>query len=265
MSMDKEIPSLCKTVFGAVDNDFESSDRIVVHRLGMDTSGLVVFAKTMQGVRGMNTLFRTRKITREYEALLCGHVTEDESTINMPLMMDYFTPPYMRVSNRAHQEALVDLDPEIVGKKILERPKNSLTHVNVIAREELNELPVTRVKLTSVSGRYVAFEPIASKASSYRSNSNSFSRTHQLNVHCAAIGHPIVGDTVYGIGGVAASNGGLELDEFYENAPNRASEELQQQIAEATKGKSMCVHAKSVSFRHPVTKTQVEVNSKTPF
>ena len=126
---------------------------MVVHRLGMDTSGLMIFAKTIQGVRGMNSLFRTRKIHREYEALVCGHIDQDESVVTLPLMRDYEFPPFMRVSTDEHQRALIDLDPEVVGKKLLEAPKPSLTKIDVVNREELEGHPVSRVVLTSISGR----------------------------------------------------------------------------------------------------------------
>merc|ERR1712071_239925 len=108
---------------------------------------------------------------------------KDSGLINLPLMRDYEFPPFMRVSTEAHQHALLDLDAEQLKlKKILDMPKESLTKYEVISREELNGLPVTRVALTSMSGR-----------------------THQLNVHLAAFGHPIVGDATYGIDGDAAS------------------------------------------------------------
>ena len=126
---------------------------MVVHRLGMDTSGLVVFARTDNALRGMNTLFRTRKVTRSYEALVCGSIEDTEGTINLQLMRDYEYPPFMRVSTDEHQRALIGLDPEDVGKKLLERPKESLTKYEVIGKEDMEGNPVTRVKLTSVSGR----------------------------------------------------------------------------------------------------------------
>lgn len=128
-------------------------NKMVVHRLGMDTSGLVIFAKTLDTLRGMNSLFRTRKINRQYEALVCGHVEKDSGLINLPLMRDYEFPPYMRVSTDEHQKALIDLDPEVVGKQLLEKPKASLTKYEVIAREDIGGHPVTRVTLTSISGR----------------------------------------------------------------------------------------------------------------
>ena len=200
------IPSLAQVVFEKVDHSLSSFDRMVVHRLGMDTSGLVVFAKTMDALRGMNALFRTRRIQREYEVLVCGHMEHAKvGTIDMPLMRDYAFPPYMRVSTQHHQHSLLHLDPSIVGKKLLEAPKPSQTQYRVLSLEELRinsngdsattaGLPVTRLLLNSVTGR-----------------------THQLNVHCAAFGHPIVADRVYGVNGDAAPNGGLVLEDYDDN------------------------------------------------
>mmetsp|Transcript_15972 Transcript_15972/g.30395 ORF Transcript_15972/g.30395 Transcript_15972/m.30395 type:complete len:354 (-) Transcript_15972:49-1110(-) len=228
-------PNLAEAVYESFSCEMGGADKMVVHRLGMDTSGLVVFAKTMLAVRGMNTVFRTRKIERKYEALVSGHVEKDEGMINLPLMRDYENPPFMRVSTDAHQQALAGLDAADVGKKLLEQPKDSLTKYEVISREEYEGKPVTRVSLTSISGR-----------------------THQLNVHMAAFGHPIVGDSTYGAGGDAAPNGGLtaaELDSLVSN-PNRA---------ESVSAPSACVHAKSLKFRHPVTKEEVSLSSDAPF
>mmetsp|Transcript_5807 Transcript_5807/g.10478 ORF Transcript_5807/g.10478 Transcript_5807/m.10478 type:complete len:331 (+) Transcript_5807:107-1099(+) len=236
---DESNPSLNKAVFDKYGSESGRMDKMVVHRLGMDTSGLVVFARTNAALRGMNTLFRTRKVTRNYEALVCGHVAADSGSIDLPLMRDYEYPPFMRVSTDDHQRALVDLDVSEVGKKMLESPKDSLTKYEVVSREDVDGNDVSRLLLTSISGR-----------------------THQLNVHCAAIGHPIVGDAVYGFGGEAAANGGLNGGDLPSDA---ASGELQQAIASACEGKPMCVHAKSISFRHPVTKEDLSFETKSSF
>jgi len=236
---DESNPSLNKAVFERFGSESNRMDKMVVHRLGMDTSGLVVFARTDAALRGMNALFRSRKVTRNYEAMVCGHVAQDAGEIDLPLMRDYECPPFMRVSTDDHQRALLDLDAAEVGKKMLESPKQSLTKYEVLSREDLDGNDVSRLALTSVSGR-----------------------THQLNVHCAAIGHPIVGDAVYGFDGDAASNGGLSDGDLPED---KASAELQQAIAGASAGKPMCVHAKSISFRHPVTKEDLSFESKSSF
>lgn len=230
--------SLSQAVFDAFGSESGRADKMVVHRLGMDTSGLVVFARTNAALSRMNTLFRTRKVNRTYEALVCGSIEEQEGVIDMPLMRDYEFPPYMRVSTEEHQRALMGLNAEDVGKKLLEKPKQSITKFAVIGKEDMGGNPVTRVSLTSISGR-----------------------THQLNVHCAAFGHPIVGDKVYGIDGEAAPNGGLEAG----TSPTSASADVQKAIATAAGDKSMCVHAKTISFEHPITGEKLSFDSKAPF
>jgi len=103
---------------------------------------------------------------------------------------------------------------------------------------------VTRVKYTPITGR-----------------------THQLRVHSAAIGHPIVADPLYGIYGEAHSNGGFDEDVMAEIAPGRASISLQKDINKAIQeeGKCMCLHAKELSFAHPVTGKEMTFVAPTPF
>jgi tRNA pseudouridine32 synthase/23S rRNA pseudouridine746 synthase len=145
--------SLSQSVFEAFGCDMGRADMMVVHRLAMDSSGVMVLVRTMDGLRGMNEAFRTRQVLRKYEALVCGHLTKDAGVIELPIMRDYERPPFMRISTDEHQRKLIDLESNIVGKKILEAPKESITKYQVISREELDGQPVTRVALTSVSGR----------------------------------------------------------------------------------------------------------------
>jgi 23S rRNA-/tRNA-specific pseudouridylate synthase len=56
---------------------------MVLHRLGINTSGLLVFAKTSDANRGMSALFRTRNVYRQYEALVAGHVETDKGFIDL--------------------------------------------------------------------------------------------------------------------------------------------------------------------------------------
>jgi tRNA pseudouridine32 synthase/23S rRNA pseudouridine746 synthase len=268
---------LCKTVYDAFEDTFRANNitmgQMVVHRLGMDTSGLIVFCQTMEAVRGMHTMFRSRQVVKQYEALVCGHVetpvqslsssggvgseysnhdSDDDDNdsnaksgiIQMPLMRDYERPPYMRISTRDHQRAIASLDePRLVHKQFLEAPKSCITQYQIGKRDYWNDdtqLPVTRLTLTSISGR-----------------------THQLNVHCAAMGHPIVADSVYGWNGEATPRGGLIDD----SKGGGASLELQEELYKATSGTTtnMCIHATFLSFRHPVTKTMLSIRSPAPF
>lgn len=145
--------SLSESVFEAFGCDMGRADMMVVHRLAMDSSGVMVLVKTMDGLRGMNEAFRTRQVLRKYEAMVCGHMTNDTGVIDLPIMRDYERPPFMRISTNHHQRKLIDLESNIVGKTILEAPKESITKYQVISREELDGQPVTRVALTSISGR----------------------------------------------------------------------------------------------------------------
>jgi tRNA pseudouridine32 synthase / 23S rRNA pseudouridine746 synthase len=245
VSNNNNLPSLCKAVYETFEKPQIDISQMVVHRLGMDTSGLIVFCKSIKAVKGMNRKFRLRQVLKQYEALVCGVIPEDEGVISMPLMRDYVEPPYMRISTDEHQLALAYLDdPAVLPKKFMEPPKPSLTRYNVLGRESLGEdgLDVTRVTLSSVTGR-----------------------THQLNVHLAAFGHPIVADAIYGWEGRALPNGGLTERDVLQTQPHRASPELQQRIADYTKGWNMCIHATFLSFRHPVTKIDMTFQSPAPF
>lgn len=257
---DKTNHSLVQAIYEYLKNSkkqqqtqFKYADHMVVHRLGMDISGLMVFAKTIDAVRGLHTSFRTRHVDRTYEILVCGHVPKNKGRITLPIMRDYEHPLYMRISTDRHQEVLIDLDPDTVGKKLLEQPKECITEYKVISREEMNGEPVTRLLVRSVSGRM-----------------------HQINCHFAAIGHPLVGDMSYGgINGMASPNGGLSEDEFEYMLPkpycqqcNRVS--LEQQIrTTGSTNESMVTnpacHAKTLRFRHPITKKQILFESDAPF
>merc|ERR1712195_359131 len=159
-------------------------------------------------------IFRERKVERKYEALVAGHIEKDDGLINLPIMRDYRCPPYVRISTNVHQWALVDLTAEDVGKKILEGPKESITKYKVVNREFLQGQPVTRVTLTSISGRY----------------------------------HGINGNALPN-GGLTKS----ELEELIPN-PNRADDETQMLLNESVTAKELppCVHAKYIKFIHPI-------------
>ena len=234
----------------------QHADHMIVHRLGMDVSGLLILAKNVDTVRKLHTQFRTRDVERTYEALVCGHVIKNKGRITLPLMRDYEHPLYVRISTDQHQEELIDLDPDVVGKKLLEQPKECITEYKVLSREELNGQPVTRLLLRSVSGRM-----------------------HQLNCHLATMGHPIVGDLSYGgINGMAAPNGGLSDDEldymipkaFSLQSNNRVT--VEQQLITATGSNNnessmthTACHAKTLRFRHPMTKKYVTFEADASF
>lgn len=128
-----------------------------VHRLDMETSGLIVAARTRQAVARLNAAFSERRAHKTYEALVWGEVAGDSGEIDLPLIADWPNRPRQKVC-------------PVEGKP-------SRTSWRVLARMA----GCTRLRLHPITGR-----------------------SHQLRVHLEALGHPILGDALYG---AAASRG----------------------------------------------------------
>jgi 23S rRNA-/tRNA-specific pseudouridylate synthase len=90
-----------------------------------------------------------------------------------------------------------------------------------------------------------------------------------LRVHCAALGHAIVGDPAYGIYGEASPNGGFSDSVMDQIAPHRASIALQKQLNNIVRinktSTPMCLHAKRLSLHHPITGEKMTWEAPTPF
>ena len=65
-----------------------------VHRLDMDTSGILVLARTRKAHRELSIQFQQRLVSKRYIAMLDGVVTKPEGIIDLPLKMDMFNRPY---------------------------------------------------------------------------------------------------------------------------------------------------------------------------
>ncbi len=130
----------------------------IVHRLDRDTSGLILAAKSDKVRRALQRQFKDRQVHKAYLALLEGHLQ----------------PAYGRI------EAPVGRDPHHRQRmKVLAGGREAITEYHVL---ELFAQP-----MGPVAGEYtlVEAEPVTG-------------RTHQIRVHLASIGHPVLGDAVYG-------------------------------------------------------------------
>jgi tRNA pseudouridine32 synthase/23S rRNA pseudouridine746 synthase len=105
----------------------EASGPLVVHRLDMNTSGLLLIAKNKAGHKNLQAQFKNRSIKKRYIALLDGRIEKESGTIALPLSADY--------NNRPCQ--MVDLEH---GKPALTHWRN-LGCINNITRIEFS--PVT--------------------------------------------------------------------------------------------------------------------------
>ena len=139
---DSLLTRLRKEVFGA----------LLVHRLDLDTSGVIVFARTASSQVSLNKQFETRQIRKKYIARVKGHLKKNEGKIDLPIIVDWPNRPTQKVC--------------------LETGRKSVTYFKVIEREEDD---ISRIELYTVTGR-----------------------SHQLRLHMKSIGHPILGDPLYG-------------------------------------------------------------------
>ena len=214
-------PSLANLVHSELNVEMDV-DKTVVHRLDMDTSGIVVFALTEEALSTLHGDFRHRRVQKTYQALVCGHLSCTEMEIDLALERDPHHPPFMRVAQTKDNAVATSITA--ISKFINQAPKPSLTQARVLSWELLEGVPVTRLELCPHTGR-----------------------THQLRVHCAAIGHSIIGDDIYGYHGEGAPNGGLDF-----TAGMGVSEAIQQKLYEANR--PLCLHAQQLCILHPRTR-----------
>lgn len=72
-------------------------DCLIVHRLDMDTSGLMVLAKNKLAHRHLSIQFQDRLTHKTYQALCTGHISQDAGVINLPMRCDWEKRPLQMI------------------------------------------------------------------------------------------------------------------------------------------------------------------------
>ena len=160
---------------------------LLVHRLDLDTSGVMVFALTRRAQADLGQQFEKRQVRKTYVARLWGKLEPVEGRVDLPLIVDWPNRPRQHVNHETGRPAQTDW-------KVL----------SLDGQE-------TRVRLTPLTGR-----------------------SHQLRVHMAETGHPILGDPLYAEGA-------------------------------ARDFPRLMLHAESLRFRHPETRKTVTFTAPAPF
>lgn len=86
----------------------EFPDILLVHRLDLDTSGVIIFALTPQAQVHIGRQFEARKTQKRYVALVAGHLAEDKGHVDLPLIVDWPNRPRQMVCHETGRASQTD-------------------------------------------------------------------------------------------------------------------------------------------------------------
>ena len=184
----------------------------LVHRLDKDTSGVLLLARTAQMARRLSDAFRHRATRKIYWAAVAG--------VPLPKMGSI---KYGLVKSGGH-------GTKGEGEKMEALHPRDIKSVDGAKRAHSDYAVISNL---AQRASWVALTPITG-------------RTHQLRVHMAAIGHPIIGDGKYGGSG-------------QENLGDGWGAQLGGMIS-----RKLHLHARFIRFEHPVTGKAVSFTASLP-
>ena len=187
----------------------------LVHRLDRETSGILLVAKKRSALKNLQDQFRERETGKTYLAMVLGQWPANKKVLDKPL----------------HKYLLPD------GER----------RVKVVAKDDPDGMPsLSLVKVRAAGGVVSSTHqaPVPSdRGYSLLEVTIKTGRTHQIRVHLASEGMPIVGDDKYG-------------DFDYNKALARANS-----VAPL---KRMFLHAWRLQCNHPLTGTRLELQADLP-
>lgn len=175
-----------------------------VNRLDLNTSGLIIFAKSEYIQECLIQQMASNIFKKEYTAIAVGHFEKPKGTINLPIARKNNSIIERCVSVHGGQTAITDYE--------------------VMQEIDINSEFFSVVKCYLQTGR-----------------------THQIRVHMSAIGHPLLGDTLYG-------------------SSYNTDQAMPKENLSSTKiiGRQ-ALHSSKISFIHPITNKILEFTSNLPF
>ena len=192
----------------------------IVHRLDKETSGVMVVAKTDRAHRALSEAFADHGLTgaleRAYVALVWGTPERPTGTVDAALG---------RAADRVRRAVVPDERSDA---------RHAVTHYTVLERFGAGRGPdpLTAPKQKLSRGKMV--DPgISAALVECRLETG---RTHQIRVHMAHIGHPVIGDPDYG--------------QAFRTKANRLPEPLRAAVKDFPR---QALHAKVLAFEHPVS------------
>ncbi len=80
----------------------------IIHRLDMDTSGVIILALTAHAQRHIGLQFEKRQTEKRYSALVAGHVAGKRGQVNQPLIADWPNRPRQHIDHENGKQAITD-------------------------------------------------------------------------------------------------------------------------------------------------------------
>ncbi len=133
----------------------------IINRLDRETSGVVVVAKTADAARLAAGLMESRAVEKVYEALVFGWPVWEERRVDAPIL----------------RRGTVEKSPVYLERAAHPRGAPASTSLRVLARGTAPRGTFARIEARPHTGR-----------------------THQIRVHLAHTGHPVLGDKLYAKG-----------------------------------------------------------------
>jgi 23S rRNA pseudouridine1911/1915/1917 synthase len=184
----------------------------IVHRLDKDTSGVMVVCKSTFALSSLGRQFQERTIDRQYRAFGVGQPK----------------PPWGKIGRI---EARLGRDPR-ERKKIAVLPDTS----------EAGRTAATNYEIVARFG--IGLQGMAGAAACEMICKLETGRTHQIRVHMAHIGVPLIGDQVYG--------------------DTKAARALNSALMPDTPLMRQALHAQTLAFTHPATSERLSFESQLP-
>lgn len=207
-----------------------------IGRLDKETSGAVLFAKNKVAAARLS---QPECVKKEYLALVHGRFEKKDGTITKPIMRKSGHLNRMCVVDETasdivrESESVQHTDP-VMGAESpyssVESAKHAVTHYQIL-KVCNGSLPVSLVKCWLETGR-----------------------THQIRVHMASIGHPLLGDRIYSV---------EEVDDFTQQRDTMTSKREERRGRDRRADRAM-LHCRKMKIVHPFTGEHIEVTAPLP-
>ena len=88
---------------------------LLVHRLDLDTSGIIIFARTHSAQINLGKQFENRQTQKKYIAIVSGNLEKNEGTIDLPLIVDWPNRPLQKICRDTGRNAVTKF--KVLGRK----------------------------------------------------------------------------------------------------------------------------------------------------